>query len=314
MLGIMFVEKGKAAFVEEPMPVCMPETVLLQTVYSGVTNGTERNVLLGGNYGGSWPSRCGYQCVSRVVEVGAQITRFAPGDLVYTGTFPGHVAYHTACETDLIITLPADVDPLEAALFGVASVPMHDIRRANIGIDDNVLVMGAGLIGQCAAQATRLVGARVTIADLDDARLALAAELGADAAVNPDTDAGMAALQAAKPFSAIIECSGADVLGLLIGKNWGQGLIGYRARVLIIAGRSELSYNFNAGQGAEVALLHAGHFEQIDLEHVLRHLRKDALRLRPLIKDIVPIADAIRIYDTLRDRPNDLLGTVFVWE
>jgi threonine dehydrogenase-like Zn-dependent dehydrogenase len=288
--------------------------VLLKTVYSGVTNGTERNVLMGGNYGGSWPSRCGYQCVSRVIEVGEQITHFAVGDLVYTGTFPGHVPFHTARETDLIITLPADVDPQEAALFGVASVPMHDIRRAGITIDDNVLVMGAGLVGQCAAQTARLVGARVTIADLDERRLALAATLGADSSLNLSTDAGLAALQAAKPFSAVVECSGADVLGLLIGKNWGEGLIGYRARVLIIAGRGEVSYNFNAGQGTEVAIMHAGHFEQIDLEHVLRHVRKGSLRLRPLIKDIVPIADAIRIYDTLRDRPNELLGTVFVWE
>ncbi len=55
MRGIMFVEKGKAEFIEEPMPTCAPDTVLLKTVYSGVTNGTERNVLLGGNYGGSWP-------------------------------------------------------------------------------------------------------------------------------------------------------------------------------------------------------------------------------------------------------------------
>ncbi len=249
-----------------------------------------------------------------MIEVGEQITHFAVGDLVYTGTFPGHVPFHTARETDLIITLPADVDPQEAALFGVASVPMHDIRRAGITIDDNVLVMGAGLVGQCAAQTARLVGARVTIADLDERRLALAATLGADSSLNLSTDAGLAALQAAKPFSAVVECSGADVLGLLIGKNWGEGLIGYRARVLIIAGRGEVSYNFNAGQGTEVAIMHAGHFEQIDLEHVLRHVRKGSLRLRPLIKDIVPIADAIRIYDTLRDRPNELLGTVFVWE
>jgi threonine dehydrogenase-like Zn-dependent dehydrogenase len=310
----MFVEKGRAALIEEPLPTCAADTVLLRTRYSGLTNGTERNVLLGGNYGGSWPSRCGYQCVSQVIEIGAQITRFAVGDLVYTGTFSGHVAFHTARERDLIIKLPEDVNPQEAALLGVASVGMHDIRRADIGLEDSVLVIGAGLVGQFAAQAARVAGARVTVADLDETRLALAEELGADTVIALGTEEGQARLQAEGPYSAVVECSGADVLGLILGESWSQGIIGHRARVLIIAGRGEVTYSFNAGQGAEAAILHAGHFEQSDLEHVLRHVRKGAIRIRPLIKDVVPISDAIRVYDLLRDGPNRLLGTVFVWD
>lgn len=75
----MFVEKGRAAFVEEPAPVCAPDTVLLQTLYFGLTNGTERNILMDGNYGGRWPNRCVYQLVSRVIEVGVEITKLAVG-------------------------------------------------------------------------------------------------------------------------------------------------------------------------------------------------------------------------------------------
>ena len=311
--GIMFVSKGKAEFIEEPMVACDTESMLLQTLYSGLSNGTERNVLLGGNYGGSWPSRCGYQCVSRVIEVGARISGFHAGDIVYTGTFPGHVPYHTARETDLIIKLPGDIDLRHAALFGVATVPIHDIRRANISIDDQVLVVGAGVVGQFAAQAARVVGANVTVVDLDDARLALARELGADTIINIGTAAGQAQLQANKPYSTVIECSGGDVLDMLIGGKSGAGVIGYRARVLIIAGRQDVCYNFNAGQNTEIAVLQAGHFTQIDLEHVLRLMRKGAIRIQPLLKDLVPIAEAIRIYDQLRDQPNTLLGTVFQW-
>lgn len=313
MLGVMFVEKGRAALIDEPMPVCTPETMLLQTLFSGVTNGTERNVLLGGNYGGNWPSRCAYQLVSRVVEVGEGITRFQRGDIVFTGTFPGHVAFHTARETDLIVKLPAGFDLQEAALLGVASVPMHDIRRAAVNIDDRVLVTGAGLVGQFAAQAARVVGASVTVADLDAERLELAHSLGADEVVQLGTETGQQRLAALKPFSAVVECSGAPILETIIGINWGQGIIGDRARVLMIAGRGEVTYNFNAGQGAEMAILHAGHFAQIDLEHVVRLAMKGIIRIRPLLKDLVPIADAVRIYDTLRDTPNALLGTVFVW-
>jgi 2-desacetyl-2-hydroxyethyl bacteriochlorophyllide A dehydrogenase len=314
MQAVIFPAKGQAILTEAPAPVCAPDTVLLQTIYSGVTNGTERNVLLGGNYGGTFPASCAYQLVSRVIEIGQEISRFQVGDVVYTGTFPGHVAYHTARETDLIVKLPEGLDRQEAALLGVASVPMHDLRRAETRVEDHVLVVGAGLIGQFAAQAARIVGARVTVADLDRRRLDLALSLGADEAVNSGTPEGQARLQEAKPFSVVMEASGADLLDQLIGSTWGEGLIGHRGRVLIIAGRGRVSYNFNAAQGHELAVLHAGHFGQSDLEQVVRHAIAGTLRIRPLIQDVVPIAEAPRIYETLRDRPNDLMGTVFVWE
>jgi hypothetical protein len=51
----MFVEQGRAAIVEEEMPVCGSDTVLLRTLYSGVSLGTERMFLVGGNYGGNSP-------------------------------------------------------------------------------------------------------------------------------------------------------------------------------------------------------------------------------------------------------------------
>ncbi len=35
MRGITFVERGIAAFTDEPMPVCAADSMLLQTVFSG---------------------------------------------------------------------------------------------------------------------------------------------------------------------------------------------------------------------------------------------------------------------------------------
>ena len=45
----------------------------------------------------------------------------------------------------------------------------------------------------------------------------------------------------------------------------------------------------------------------------VRLVAKGTIQIKPLIKDVVPIADTICIYDTLRDTPNALLGTVFAW-
>ena len=46
---MVFVEQGKAMFIEEEMLVCGPDAVLLRTPYSGVFLGTERMFLVGSN-------------------------------------------------------------------------------------------------------------------------------------------------------------------------------------------------------------------------------------------------------------------------
>ena len=110
-----------------------------------------------------------------------------------------------------------------AALFGVACVPLHDVRRADVKINDNVLVIGAGLIGQFAAQAASAHGARVTIMDIDNERLNMAETLGINERINSVTKEGGEKLQKDKPFSVIIEGSGADILDQAVGTKWGGG-------------------------------------------------------------------------------------------
>ncbi len=69
-------------------------------------------------------------------------------------------------------------------------------------------------------------------------------------------------------------------------------------------------------------MLHAGvegsievscHFDLDDLRVLLHFVRLGIIRMEPLISHRVPIDDALAVYETLRDRPADLLGVVFDW-
>lgn len=60
--------------------------------------------------------------------------------------------------------------------------------------------------------------------------------------------------------------------------------------------------------------MHAGHSDNSDLESVVHHVEAKDIKIRPLISTVVPIDDALQVYDTLRDNPTDLLGTVFKWK
>ena len=321
MRGITFPEKGKTALQDEPTPECVPGTVLCETLYSGLTNGTERNVLMGGNYGGSWPVSYGYQKVGRVLAVGDGVQGFQVGDTIFLGEWFGDSCGHRqffaapATEGMLIIKLPEAVDHKHAALFGVASVAIHDMRRAGVKLGENVLVVGAGLIGQFTAQAARLAGAIVTICDLNEQRLTVARELGAHATltVTPDP-ASWDAVKQAGPFDVVFENSGAPILDSVFGIGFDyQGVLKHRSRVVMIAGRDRVDYNFNAGQGGELTVFHAAHFVIDDLEQVCRLTAEGRLKIGPVIRDVVKIENAIPIYDALRDRPGSLLGAVFDW-
>ena len=314
MKGIWFVEKGKTAFVEEERPVCQPNTVLLKTLYSGLSNGTERNKLMGGNYHrGSWPDRIGYQHVSEVIACGDEISRFEVGDLVFTGTYPGHVPYHVAKESDLIIKLSHEMDLHGAALMGVASVSMHDARIANVRVEDKVLVIGGGLIGLFAAQAALAMGAEVTLVDRNADRLELAHSLGIDHVVDNTDEKAWEPLAEVGPFSVCLECSGADIMDRVIGTRGNRGVLAQHARLVWVAGRFENVYHFGAASQRRLVTFATSHFEQVDLAQVLRLALKGRIHLKELVRDVVPIQDAVAIYDTLRDEKKKLLGTVFDW-
>jgi 2-desacetyl-2-hydroxyethyl bacteriochlorophyllide A dehydrogenase len=320
------VLRGHERLVE---PVAEPYDVgagqlLCRAVYSGVTNGTERNMLLGGNYSPkSWPiPLVGYQNVGRVLAIGADVEGFAVGDLIYSG-ITGHVECYAipAVLDDLTIKLPTEIEPQHAALFGVASVAMHDVRRAAVRLGEQVLVVGAGLIGQFTAQAARIAGGVVTVCDLDQARLDLAATLGAHDTIPLTTEtASWRAVRERGPFDVVFEDSGAPVLDRIIGETFGEGILrppapsDARSRVVLIAGRERVEYSFNAAQGHEITLMHAGHFDGSDLHQVCRLTAQGALRIGPLIKDVIKLEDAASLYRRLVDEPATLLGTVFDWQ
>ena len=69
------------------------------------------------------------------------------------------------------------------------SVGVHACRRANVGPETNVLIMGAGPIGLVTLLAARAFGApRIVIVDVDECRISIAKNLGADETIQVSTN------------------------------------------------------------------------------------------------------------------------------
>lgn len=153
-----------------------------------------------------------------------------------------------------------------------------------------------------------MTGARVTLRDIDRRRLEAARRIGAAEAVVDVGGDGWERNIRDGEFRVVLDVAGVPGMeGKLIAAAQ------LRGTVLFVAGRFEVSYPFNLGQRREITLKQNSHFERSDLDNLCRLVQRGMVRLAPLICDIVPVAEAKRVYDTLRDEPARLFGTVFDW-
>lgn len=310
MRGIVFEEKGKPVLRNDlEKPQCGEDRVLIRTMWSGITNGTERNFLMGGNYCPGFPNQAGYQIVGEIVEKGAKVQSYSVGDLVYCGYFLGQVAFVSvpAASDSVVVRLEPGVQPEEAALFGVASVAMHDCREARVSLGQKVLVTGLGVIGQFSVQHSLVMGAVVTASDPDPERRRIANSLGCEYCIDPITEKEAGELAELGPYDVIFEDSGADILPQLIR------LLRNRGTLVIVAGRTNVTYPFGRACGEELRILHVNHFVRDDIVQVMRLVQKGKVSVKPLLRDVFRIEDAERVYGVMRDNPSRLFGTVFDW-
>ncbi len=301
-------EKTVVTDWKEPAPPERNE-VLCEAVWTGLTNGTERNQLIGGNYAPSdenLPSGGGYQNVGRVIEMGPDVTQLQIGDLLYASV--DHVERFKIAENGLLLKLPDDVEPAEAALFGISGVAMHCCRRVEPRIGERVLIVGQGCIGMFAAQIAYAMGARVSVCDIDESRLEQVRQLGIAENVFNTSGDGWKAQIADGSYDAVMDFAGAtDMVTPMIQACKTRG------RLLLVAGRFDVNYTFNVGQFKEISILQCSHFTRDDLENLCRLLRQGSIKIAPLIRHRVNLNEVPQIYRWLRDEPMRLLGTVFEW-
>ncbi|MGI5237733.1 zinc-dependent alcohol dehydrogenase [Dactylosporangium sp. CA-139066] len=171
--------------------------VLVRTLYSGVSRGTETLVFAGrvpadqhdamrapfqeGDF--PFPVKYGYLNVG-VVEAGPPALL---GRAVFC-LYPHQSAYVVPQES--VIPVPDGVPPRRAVLAGTVETAVNALWDAAPLIGDRVTVLGAGMVGCCVAALLRSVpGAEVELVDTDPSRRAIAEALGVTFA-SPDTASG----------------------------------------------------------------------------------------------------------------------------
>src|SRR5690348_4578268 len=171
---------------EQPTPLPAPGELLVRTLCSGISGGTERLVYrgevpaelalddtidaLGGAF--SYPFAYGYACVGEVAESGQAVFAFHPHQDVF------------AARAGELIPLPP-IDPAPATLLPLVETALQVTLDAGTGYRDRVIVLGAGVLGLLTGLLLQGAGWRPLLAEPLAWRRAVAGRCGA-ATVAPE--------------------------------------------------------------------------------------------------------------------------------
>jgi predicted dehydrogenase/threonine dehydrogenase-like Zn-dependent dehydrogenase len=222
-------KSGELIVLDAPAPVCRPGGVLVQSLYSLISTGTEMMKVAEAKMSMVGKARArpdqvakvldtvaqqgaiatykkvmnrldsytplGYSLCGVVVEVGRGGEEFRMGQLVAAAgnEYALHAEYNWI-PVNLCAPVPRGVSPEHAAFSTVGAIAMHGVRRAETQLGDTACVIGLGLVGQLVVRLLIASGVRVVGLDVIEDRCRLAEQAGAVHCTAP-TDEGMAAIQ-----------------------------------------------------------------------------------------------------------------------
>jgi len=213
-------KSGELAVLDVPAPACRPGGVLVRSLFSLISTGTEMMKVSEANMSmvGMALARpdqvrkvldqvqqqgvvstykkvmnkldsytpLGYSLCGVVTEVGKGAEEFKVGQLVAcAGNEQALHAEYNFVPVNLCAGVPDGVAPEHAAFATVAAIAMQGVRRGEVQLGETSVVIGLGLIGQLVVRL--LVAAGVQVAGIDPvgARCRLAEKAGAALAGSP---------------------------------------------------------------------------------------------------------------------------------
>lgn len=199
------VNDGTVSVVETPAPMVKENTVIIETLYSVVSAGTERSLTSFGEknliqkamerpdqvkkvtekmstdgilttveaaFGRlKDPMPMGYTAVGRVVEIGRGVTEVATGDIVAA---VGQ-AYHSEVNRvgkNLVVKVPGEIEDIRQAAFSaLGGIALEGIHQAEVVPGETIAIIGLGLLGHITARILDAYGCDVIGFDVADKTL-----------------------------------------------------------------------------------------------------------------------------------------------
>jgi predicted dehydrogenase/threonine dehydrogenase-like Zn-dependent dehydrogenase len=359
---------GDLELAEVPIPLCSSDAILVRNVASLVSTGTERTIIELGQkslLGKAKerpdlvrrfldkakkegllktfqealnildnPNPIGYSSAGAVIEIGANIHKFSPGDRVSCigAGYASHAEYVRVPE-NLCCKIPDSLSFEEASFGMLGIVALHGIRCAKLTFGETVAVIGLGLLGLLTIQILKAYGCTVIGTDIDPNKMELASKLGADV---------LAGVQDFKKGCELFSGGyGVDAAILTVATksdepvNTAVDIVRYGGRIVIVGvtdihpQRNEMWHKeveiivskaggpgtfdpFYESKGIDYPIGFVRWTENRNLEEFLRLVAQNKVNVRSLISHRFKIEEAEKVYrDIIDNRGGPYIGVVF---
>jgi L-iditol 2-dehydrogenase len=340
MKALLLTEYKHLSLTEVPVPEIGPDDVLVKVRACGIC-GSDIHGYDGSTGRRIPPLVMGHEASGDIAEVGAKVTGWKVGDRVtFDSTvscgrcyfcqrgeinlcenrqvlgvscneFRRHGAFaeYVAVPQNILYKLPDSFPYHYAAMIEAVSIAVHAVNLTPMQLGASALVVGSGMIGLLVVQTLRLAGCGQIIAvDLEDSKLDLAKQLGADVGLNPKS------VDVVKAVQELTEGRGADVAIEVVGaakpietaifgvkKGGAVTLVGNITPKVEIPLQVVVSRQIRL-QGSAAS---AGEFPQcIDL------LNRGAIKVDPIISALAPLDKGVEWFDRLYANEPGLMKVV----
>lgn len=337
--AVYFTAPHQVSVQEEPLPSPAADQVLVQTMVSAISAGTELLFYRGqapadipvdetisalaGDF--NFPLKYGYAAVGRVIATGAEVVPAWQGRLVFA--FHPHES-HFLSSPDELIPVPPDLLPEEAAFLPNMETAVNFLQDGQPVIGEQVVVFGQGVVGLLTTSLlARLPLAGLVTLDCAVLRREKSLALGAQSSLDPEAPDVLAQLNSLLAVESAD--AGADLTYELSGNPAALDLViastGFNGRVVIgswygqkraaldLGGRFHRSrLSLISSQVSTIAPQWSGRWNKARrLQTAWQMLRQ--VRPELLISHRFPVDRAPQAYDLLDQHPEETIQVILTY-
>jgi len=326
--AIVFPEPNKFEIRELELRDIEEDEILVKSLYSGISIGTERWALT--NKGGYWkyPIVPGYQNAGIVEKIGKKVTNFKEGDIVFTSysEIPeGYFSYSGSHMSYVICKVKNDMpqkDPIklegemnlkEVCLLTMATVGYNGANwKGVVSEGDSVIVIGQGLIGQMCAQNAKIRGASKVIGlDFYDKRVEISSKYSTDLSINPKKTDLRELFKKGVLTRAEVVVEATGIPENIYEYTW---MVKYGGKMMLLGtyhGKSEIEWR--KIHPLRITLYTTDYYTREEQLSALKLIQERKLKIEPLITHEAESSDALKIYDLMLNNPAEILGAIIRW-
>ena len=330
MRGLIVDEAGKLFLANDvPMPEIGEYDCLVKTIACGICAGTDSKIIQKHFKGyDGYPCVLGHEACGEVVKVGSKVRNYKVGDHVLRsmlsdsekyfsgwGAFSdyGFVSDYWAMDADGMKDIftghmaqqivPGDIDPVKAVMLITFKEVFSALKRFGITSGMDIMVNGCGPVGLTMVNLAKAMGVgRIIASDINEKRLAIAKEMGADDLINAAE--GNVEEQAKK-----IVPDGLDVFIDAVGRNelmnFGLNLIKFNGKVAVygISPKCNAQIDWEkAPYNWDIHFVQWPTFEEEAATHeeVVKFVREGRLNLDRFVSDTFDIDDFEKGFDAIK--------------